>query len=78
MKITVSSEAEKATILRNVLKLRKQENPDDVKNIYILPDMTPKEQEINKKLRTELKKLNKDGNQYQIKNGRMVQWRSHQ
>ena len=35
--------------------------------MYISPDLTPKEQEINKKLWTELKKLNKDGNQYQIK-----------
>ena len=76
LKITVSSEAEKAIILRNVLKLRKQENPEAIKNIYISPDMTPKEQEANKKLRLELKKLNKDGNQYQIKNGRIVQRRN--
>lgn len=78
LKITVSSEAEKAIILRNVLKLRKQENPEAIKNLYISPDMTPKEQEANKKLRLELKKLNKDGNQYQIKNGRIVQRRNQQ
>ena len=67
LKITVASEAEKATILRNVLKLRKQQNPDNVKNIFISLDMTPKEQEANKKLRLELKRLNKDSKQYQIK-----------
>ena len=35
--------------------------------------ITPKEQEANKKLRAELKKRNKNGNHYQIKNGKMVQ-----
>ena len=35
LKITVSSEAEKVIILRNVLKLHEQENPDAIKNIYI-------------------------------------------
>ena len=61
-----------------MLKLHKQENPEAIKNIYTSPDMTPKEQEANKKLRFELKKLNKDGNQYQIKNGRIVQRRNQQ
>jgi len=35
--------------------------------------MTPKEQEENKKLCLELMELNKDGNHYQIKNGKIVQ-----
>ena len=35
LKITLSSEAEKAIILRNLLKLREQENPEVIKNIYI-------------------------------------------
>ena len=73
LKITVTSESEKATILRNTLKLRKQENPDNIKNIYITPDLTPKEQEANKKLRLE---LNRNGNQYMIKNGKIVQRRN--
>ena len=78
LKITVSSETEKAAILRNVTKLRKQQNPEDVKKIYVTPDMTPKEQEANKKLRLELKELNKNRNHYWIKNRRIVRRRSQQ
>ena len=47
----------------------------ETKNIFISPDMTPREQELNKKLRLDVKELNKDGNRYQIKNGKIVQRR---
>jgi len=52
---------EKALILRNCTKLRDEKNSDDMKKIFITPDLTPKEQDVNKKLRIELKNLNKDG-----------------
>ena len=68
LKITISTESEKAAILRNCTKLRNYTNPPDTRKIYITPDLTPKEQELNKKLRLELKELNKESNKYQIKN----------
>jgi len=72
LRVTVSSESEKATVLRNTFKLRRGQ---ETKNIFISPDMTPREQELNKKLRLDVKELNKDGNRYQIKNGKIVQRR---
>ena len=47
--------------------------PEDINNIYITPDLTPKEQEHNKALRSKLSEMNKDGNRYRIKNGQIVQ-----
>ena len=70
LRITVSTESEKANVLRNTFKLRREQ---ETKNIFISPDMTPREQELNKKLRIDVKELNKDGNRYQIKNGKIVQ-----
>ena len=73
LKITVSTESEKISILRNISKLRNKENPDNIKQIFISPDLTPKEQEVNKALHLQLKELNKDEKRYQIKNGKLVQ-----
>ena len=64
LRITVSTESEKANVLRNTFKLRREQ---ETNNIFISPDMTPREQELNKKLRLDVKELNKDGNRYQIK-----------
>jgi len=50
LKISVSTESEKAAILQNCIKLRSSSNPPDMQKIYITPDLTPKEQELNKKL----------------------------
>ena len=50
LKITVASEHDKVAILRNCTKLRNIENPENVRQLYITPDLTPAEQEINRKL----------------------------
>ena len=72
LKITVASEHDKVAILRNCTKLRNAENPEDVRKLYITPDLTPAEQEINRKLREELREKNREGNFYRIKNGRII------
>lgn len=77
LKITVSSEHDKAKILRNCTKLSQRENHQEIQKLFITPDLTPHEQETNNKLRTELKELNKEGNLYRIKNGRIIR-REHQ
>lgn len=72
LKITFSSVQEKAAVLRSCTKLRKSNVPEDIRKIYITPDLTPKEQELNKSLRNQLTEKNKNGNHYQIKNGKIV------
>ena len=72
LKITFNSSQEKAAVLRSCTKLRKSDVPEDVRRIYITPDLTPKEQELNKTLRSQLAEKNKNGNQYRIKNGKIV------
>lgn len=56
----LKSESDKISILRNISKLCIKENPENVKNIFISPDLTPKEQKVNKALCLQLKELNKD------------------
>jgi len=75
LKITVESEDEKASILRNVKKLRLSSTPEHLKCIFITPDLTQKEREVNKALHSELAEHNKSGRQFIIKNGRIVQRR---
>ena len=72
LRISVSSDHEKANILQNCTKLRGKDVPDPFCKVYICPDLIPKEQENNKELREQLKNMNKDGKVYQIKNGRIV------
>ena len=71
--ITVSTEQEKAEILRNCTKLRNSNNPNEVEKIFITPDLTPLEQTANRKLRKELKEKNKSGNLFRIRQGQIVQ-----
>ena len=75
LKISVNSEAEKASLLRNATKLRNADHPKEIQQIFITPDLTPKEQQINKKLREELRELNKESKTFYIKNGKIVQRR---
>ena len=75
LKITVESEEEKVAILRNVKKLRLPSTPEHLKRMFITPDLTQKEREVNKALRSELAERNKSGKQFRIKNGRIVQRR---
>ena len=75
LKISVNSEAEKASLLRNATKLKNVDHPEEMQLIFITPDLTPKEQQINKKLREELRELNKDSKTFYIKNGKIVQRR---
>ena len=67
LKITLASIQEKKSILCNKLHLRKEDNPQEIKKIFITPDLTPSEQKKNKKLREELANLNEDGRKYMIK-----------
>lgn len=72
LKISVDTPQNKAAILRRCTTLRSDKNPEDIKRIYITPDLTPKEREANSKLRSELAELNKNGREYMIKSGKIV------
>ena len=69
LKITVSTEQEKAEILWNCTKLRNSNNPNDVKKIFIAPDLTPLEQTANRKLREELKRKEQKWKPFSHKTG---------
>ena len=56
LKITVASDMEKALIICHC-KLHNVNNLEEVKKVFITPNLTPKEQAANKKLRLELKNL---------------------
>ena len=70
LKISVSSRQEKASILKNCTKLRNKENPSNIQKIYITPDLTPKEQQANKALRSQLEEMNTPNKLYKIKTAR--------
>ena len=64
LKITVKSLDEKKAILSNKLKLRVQEN---LRNLFITPDLTPSEQKEGKALRLQLIQMNQGAKKYKIK-----------
>ena len=72
LRIVVSSADEKTAILRSKLNLRNQDNPENIRKIFITPDLTPSEQKRNKELRSQLAEMNKVANIYRIKNGEIV------
>ena len=72
LKISVGSKQQKASILKNCTKLRNKEYPSNIQKIYITPDLTPKEQQANKALRSRLDEMNKPNKLYKIKNGKIV------
>ena len=73
LKVSVASESDKASIMQNCTKFHNVNLPNIIQKVFITPDLTPREQEVNKKLRAELKELNKDGNKFKIKNWKIVQ-----
>jgi len=72
IKLILTSEHDKALLLCNCTKLRNKDNPENVRSLYVTPDLTPKEQQKNKALRAQLAELNKEGKSYWIKNGKIV------
>ena len=75
IRVTVNSESEKAAILQNTKRLWLSDTPANYRKVFITPDLTPREREANKELRAQLAEANKEGNQFKIKNGRIVRRR---
>ena len=70
MLITLDSLSTKQSILQQATKLRKSSTWN---NIFISPDLTPKERELNRKLRQELKaRKDADEKDLYIIRGRIV------
>ena len=72
LKVTLSSKEQKSAILRNRLKLRNKANPPSILKVFITSDLTPLEQQKQRQLRSQLTDMNKSGNKYFIKNGRIT------
>ena len=76
LRIAVGSVDEKTAVLRSKLNLRNQDNPENIRKIFITPDLTPSEQKRNKELRSQLAEMNKIANIYRIKKGKLYRRRS--
>ena len=72
LKLTLSSLDEKAKILKCKLKLKADQNPEHIREIFISPDLTPLEQRRNNALRKQLADMNKVQNIYVIRKGQIV------
>ena len=72
LRITVESDQTKAKILRNCTKIRSFSDPEYLQQVYITPDLTKKEREENKLLRSKLTEMNNGQKKYWIKNGQIV------
>ena len=75
LELTLQNLDDKVSVLRNILKLRKEEVSDYIKSIFITADFASLKQQRNKRLRDQLKEMSKDGNHYMIKNGTTVRKR---
>ena len=64
LKLTFSSLKE--SVLKHKLKFKSDNNPDDVRKIFVSPDLTPLEQKKNNDLRRQLSEMNKVQNIYTI------------
>ena len=73
LKITLGSHDSKNIIMQSKHMLRNQSNPDNVRNLFITPELTPLEQKKSKALRQQLTDMNRSENAYVIKNGSIVQ-----
>ena len=58
LRITVDSDQTKAKVLRNCTKIRNIKKPEYLQQVYITPDLTFKEREENKLLRSKLAEMN--------------------
>ena len=72
LRITVDSDKTKAKILLNCTKIRNIKEPEYLQQVYITPDLTFKEREENKLLRSKLAEINNGQKKYRIKNGEIV------
>ena len=73
LKVSVGSKQERANVLSKCTQLRKIPSPSYLKNVFVTPDLTKKEQEANRALRAKLADMNKSGKKFKIKNGQIVQ-----
>ena len=69
--VTFKESPMRREILQNAYKLKNYLTPLGRK-VIILPDMTPKQQEENKKVNTELRRRREEGENVSIKHGKIV------
>jgi len=74
--IVMQEKNKKYEVLTNASNLRYCQN-EEHRKIYITPDMTIKQREENRKLREELKRRRDNGENWYIKNGKLVKGRDN-
>ena len=75
MRVTVESTVIKKDVLSKARSLRNSRD-ENLSKVFISPDLTPKEREVNKKLRDELRTRRNNGDNVMIRNGKIVEARS--
>jgi len=59
-------------IKNDYANVRSMNGAEYSKKLYITPDMTPLQHDLNKAICSRLKKMNQEEHRYQIKNGQIV------
>jgi hypothetical protein len=72
LKIIFDSKSEQKDFLRAAPNLSKPHSNGDFRKVFIKPDLTPTEQEADKKLRNELRHRKEKGERVMIRGGRIV------
>ena len=73
IKVTCQNSKQRADLLRSAYNIPRLESNLEFKKIFIKPDLSPKEQEIDRQLRRELKRRREMGERIVIRNGRIVE-----
>ena len=75
LKVTISTVAEKKAILAKAKNLRDKSMPLEVQEVYIRPDLTPRQQAASKNLRAELKEIRdrRPDQKWTIRHNKIVQ-----
>ena len=72
LKIVFEDQHERDEFVRGALNLRKSDSSGNFRGIFVKPDLSPREQEADKRLRSELHRRRENGERVVIRRGRIV------
>ena len=72
LKVVFENHHERNEFLRSASNLRKNDHFGKFRGVFIKPDLSPREQEADKRLRSELRRRKEDGEKVTIRRGRIV------
>lgn len=72
LKIVFESQHERDDFVRGAMNLRRTDPSGNFRGIFVKPDLSPREQEADKRLRSELQRRRMNGERVVIRRGRIV------